>query len=544
MNDTRAPSPDSTPAAPTDGTPAWSTAEIGIVAGVLVAHLVLAWLIREPGITYRNDDALYLLLSRSLRQLQYLNAFLVEPSSHTQYPPGYPLLLALLSLLAGERLDVFLAVGTLCSAMGLGLLYSLVRRHTTPWVALAVLVPVAVNDQMLRLAGSLLAESVFLGLTMLSLWLMDREVGRPRMLAMAVAAAIAATMMRSVGVALLAALVAHLLLSRRLRDAVRVVVASGATVGLWLLHTYLVPVAAHLPGRSYIRAANNIPGESLLTHVWIMAYRYRVRDLPEVFPIPGLTTVEGRYFWANALTALCLVGLFLMWRRWRPATLLLMAYTAILLVWPIRSSRFLYGITPLIILAVMLAVERVTRGKRRVQGIALAGCSVVLAAGGGLGWVADWRALAACDRSRALDRPGCFTEDARTLYVAARALGQLDLPPGGALAVHDPMVAYYSGRQTANVTSALQGDSAAFLTDLQARGLRYMVFGRTRGSELRTLAPEVARWCRRLELVIWVPPRAQVYRVRNPEEPDDAGASCYSITAYLADSAKVPPQRK
>lgn len=523
----------------------WSTVEVGLLAAVLIVHVVLAWMIREPGITYRNDDALYLLLSRSLKHLQYLNTHLVEVTPHTQYPPGYPLLLALTSLVAGERLDVFLALGTLCSALGLAFLYSMVRRHTDAWFALAVLIPVALNDLLLRMAGSLLAEAVYMCLAMLALWLIDREAERPKWLGWAIAVGVAASMMRSVGIALLAALVGHLLLSRRFRAAATVVVASAATTGVWFLYTVLVPVTVHLPGRSYVRAATNIEieGESLFTHVKLMAYRYRIRDLPEVIPLPGVLP-EGGYIWGTLLATLCAAGLFLMWRRWRPSVLLVIAYMAVLVVWPIRSSRFLYGVVPFLILAAMVTIDALTRRNRGLRGAALGLSSLALAAGGVAAWAADWTPLRDCDRSRALDRPGCYTEDGRTLYVAARALGAPALPAGGVLAVHDPMVAYYSGRKAANMTTASHGDSAAYLTDLQARGIRYFAFGRTRGSELRILAPRVAEWCRRLELVIWVPPRALVYRIRDPEEPDDPGAACQSIAAYLADPAPVPLQRK
>lgn len=524
--------------------PHWSPVEIGLLAAVLIAHVVLAWLIREPGITYRNDDALYLLLSRSLQHLQYLNAHLVEPTPHTQYPPGYPLILALTSLVTGERLDAFLALGTLCSTLGLALLYSLMRRHTDSWFALAVIVAIAVNSQILRMAGSLLAEPVFLCLTMLTLWLLDREKQHPRMFGWAVASGVAAAMLRSIGIALLVALVGHLLVSRRLRAALLVVLASAATTGVWLLHTFLVPISAHLPMRSYVRAAGKIPGESLLSHLMGMAYGYRIRDLPEVIALPGVLSAQGRDLWGTLLAVLCLVGLGLMWRRWRQAVLYVVVYGAVLLAWPIRSSRFLYGVTPLIILATMVTVETFTRANRLLRGIALTVFALALVAGGAVGWAADWRELQDCDRARPLERPGCFTEDARTLYVAARALGSSALPGGAALAVHDPMVAYYSGRKTANMLTAMRGDSAAYLPDLQARGIRYIIFGRTQGAELRMLAPRVARWCHRLELAIWVPPRALAYRIRNPDEPDDPGASCHSIAAYLADPAKVPLQRK
>lgn len=547
MSNTSPPSAPSMPTPPSERRSTgnrWSPLEIGLLAAVLIGHVVMVWLIREPGITYRDDDALYLLLSRSLLKLQYLNSHLVETTPHTQYPPGYPLILALLSRVAGERLDAFLALGTLCSAAGLALLYSLVRRHADSWLALAVVIPVAVNALILRMAGSLLAESVFLCLTMLTLWLVDREAGRPKWLAWAIVTGVAATMVRSVAIAVLAALVAHLLLSRRFRAAVTVTLVSAATTGVWLLHTIMVPVSLHPSGRSYVRAATHIPGESLFTHVKLFAYRYRIHDLPEVLLWPGLDTPTGHSLLGTFLAVVCLAGLVVMWRRWRQSVLFVAAYLAILLVWPVRSSRFLYGVTPLLILAVMVAVESLTRGRRLLRGIALGLSSAGLVACGLIGWAADWRELSGCDRSHPIDRPGCFTEDARTFYVAARALASPAHPPGGALAVHDPMVAYYSGRKSANILPAIDGDSATLLQDLQARDIRYIVFGRTRGSELRILAPVVAQWCHRLELTIWVPPRALVYRIRNPEEPDDPGASCYSIATYLADPARVPLQRK
>ncbi len=245
-----------------------TVAAVAGLAGLLGLHLVLAWLIREPGITVRNDDALYLLLSRSLAHGQFRDLHLAGAPPHALYPPGYPALLLFLGAIGGERLDFFLAVNACLSVASLWLTFDLVRRRWSVPVAFLVLVPLAVNNTLVRYAGSLISEPPYLFLSTLALWLLSRGAVGPRLLALGTVVIVAAGLTRSVGVVLLAAVVGWLLLERRWRAALLVGAVGGLFIGGWLLRTFLLPDEFRTIGRSYaedLERMVNLGGDFYLT---------------------------------------------------------------------------------------------------------------------------------------------------------------------------------------------------------------------------------------------------------------------------------------
>src|SRR5262249_1241159 len=56
--------------------PRLSTVQRVFVFGLLVVHVVLAWLTRAVSIGTGNDDATYILLARSVRHFEYLDRHL------------------------------------------------------------------------------------------------------------------------------------------------------------------------------------------------------------------------------------------------------------------------------------------------------------------------------------------------------------------------------------------------------------------------------------------------------------------------------------
>jgi len=227
-------------------------------AGLLVLHAVLAWYLTTPGVGTGNDDAVYLLLARSLREWGYADLFYVGTPAQAQYPPGYPAFLALLGAIGGEQPAVFVAANILLSVTGLALVFDVVRRHD-PLVALLGLVFLAIDPLLLELAGAFRSEPLFMALTAGSLWLLAHPGPGRRAEGWAVAAAIAAALTRSVGVALLAGIGLSWLARRRWRAVAGLGLAAGLTVGSWLAWTVIAPRQG--PGRSYVADATYRPAE-------------------------------------------------------------------------------------------------------------------------------------------------------------------------------------------------------------------------------------------------------------------------------------------
>jgi hypothetical protein len=196
-----------------------------LAGALLLLHAALAWLVRVPALTTGNDDSVYLLLGRALRDFHYVQLHVVGTPAEAQYPPLYPALLGIVSALGGERLDLLLAANIGLSVVGLGLLYAAVRRQA-PWVAVLGLALLAINPDLLRLAGGLRSEPLLIALVSAVLLLSGRAAPSRWDLAGAGAAAIGAALARSAGVTVVAALVLTWLATGRIRAAAWLVVAA------------------------------------------------------------------------------------------------------------------------------------------------------------------------------------------------------------------------------------------------------------------------------------------------------------------------------
>ena len=527
-----------------------TVAAVAGLAGLLGLHLVLAWLIREPGITVRNDDALYLLLSRSLAHGQFRDLHLAGAPPHALYPPGYPALLLFLGAIGGERLDFFLAVNACLSVASLWLTFDLVRRRWSVPVAFLVLVPLAVNNTLVRYAGSLISEPPYLFLSTLALWLLSRGAVGPRLLALGTVVIVAAGLTRSVGVVLLAAVVGWLLLERRWRAALLVGAVGGLFIGGWLLRTFLLPDEFRTIGRSYaedLERMVNLGGDFYLTKRFRIAVFYATVFLPESLPIPGVREgTQALTLWGAVLAALVPVGLVMWWRRgWSLGAAYVVGYIALLAMWRMSSPRFLSVILPLLMAAIVVPLAGWPGPRLRRVGLGLAALLATLLVVEGLRrWQVDRAALAQCQRSDPLAEPGCFPPDARSFFRLARRVPEVVPADGVVLTAREATFAYYSGRTGSYLNRAFTPDSTRILGGLERQGVGYVLLGHTHSTEVRLLAPALARECQRLDLLLPEPERTALFRIRSAAEGAGDLRACAALDAYRADSTPIARQRK
>ncbi|MBK6420807.1 MAG: hypothetical protein IPF77_01060 [Gemmatimonadetes bacterium] len=527
-----------------------STLAVAALVLLLGLHLVLAWLIREPGITVRNDDALYLLLARSLAHGQFRDLHLAGAPPHALYPPGYPVFLLVLGALGGERIDLFLAANICLSVASLWLTFDLVRRRWSVPVAFLVLIPLAVNNTLVRYAGSLISEPPYLFLGTFALWLLSRGAVGPRLLAAGTVVIVAAGLTRSVGVVLLAAVVGWLFLERRPRAAILVGAIGGLCIGGWLLRTFLLPDEFRTIGRSYaedLERMVHLGGDFYLTKRFRIGVFYATVFLPEALPIPGVREgTQAITLWGAALAALVPVGLVLWWRRgWTLGAAYVVGYVVLLAMWRMSSPRFLAVILPLLMAAIVVPLSGWRGPALRRAGLGLAGLLVLLlVVEAGRRWNADWQALAGCNRADPLGAPGCFPPDTRSFFRLARRVPEVVPADGVVLTAREATFAYYSGRTGAYLNRAFTPDSAHILPGLERQGVGYVLLGHTHSTEVRLLAPALARDCQRLDLLLAEPERSALFRIRSPAEGPGDLRACTALQVYRADSTPVARQRK
>ncbi len=528
-----------------------------LIAAVLIATFTaLAWALRAPGVTLTNDDAQYLLLSQSIRQLTYRELFLVGAPVHYLYPPGYPALLAAGSFIVGTDPERLLLVGIAAAIAGLVVLWMAVRQEWGAMIAAGTLALAALNPGLIHHAGLLLSEAPFFAFTVVAVWAASRQADRG-MTAVAVVAAVGAAMTRAAGVTVVIAILLAWLIDRRWRAAMVLAVAAALTVAPWLAWSVTAPDQD--PERSYAsdavatfgeydpraRHSDSLsarPGElpasrdlpaALARRIATNARLYLTEELPWSLPamtVPG-TRVDN-WLWLLAVFVFGVAGVRQLWRRWKPAAVLTACYGALLLVWPWAFSRFLVPVIPIALLTLLVGAVSVGRRLGR-WGVALPIVFGILVGGEAISRNAQrLRVVAACDRAQATRSAACFGDDARSFFAASQYAAAV-LAPQEAVAVRgkEATFAHFSGRKAVPIVVS-DASGGQLLDTLGRSGAGYVLLSHLSALDLQ-LARAIAADCDRLISVESFPPQTWLFRLTAPSARDSTGSGCTALAEYL-----------
>ncbi|MFN2399281.1 MAG: glycosyltransferase family 39 protein [Gemmatimonadaceae bacterium] len=505
-----------------------------VLAGALIliaAHAALAWYLRIPGMTTGGDDAWYLLLARSIRAGGYSDTFIVGSPVHSQYPPLYPMLLAIIGMLSGERLNAILAVAVLLSTLTLVLVFDATRRLWSPSLALMALAVTALNPFLIAGAGQIRSETLFLALSMLSLWALARKPAAEHQ-GLAMGAALAAALTRTVGMTLPIALFLHWLPRRRARTLVVFCVLGALTAGGWLLWSIISPDKTL--GNSYIVAATRErPGRHVTMARAFFAYFSRL--IPNALPLPTLSgTIVDNVVLVLAMALLAGAGFVLLWRGWRAAALYLAVTMALLVVWPWRYPRFVEPLLPIMLVTILLGAAAI--GTRMSARWALALPLAVTGLIGSTALARDAEMVAAwsqCDRSAPTRSSGCFTAAQRSFFALTEHV-KAHTPDSAVFAVGKVATfAYLTDRRVVLLKPALNADSAGFLRYFTNNRVTHVVLGKLITTE-HHLGRRLLPVCRHLELEAEFPPNTYLFRINASELVTRNTTACAAVERFMA----------
>lgn len=376
-----------------------------VALAVALLHLALVLLSIVPRPHDGGDNASYLALARSLRENgTYQELWDPAARAHTQYPPGWPLILAGAMTVGIGPWVGFKVLAALFSAVAVGLSYLWARQVGTPRTALAVGILLAVGTGVVNTGRWELSEPPFWAFTMLALLAFARmrpadpadgmdpadspaapppaDASRWRALrgplAVAAVATLLAYMTRSAGLPLVVAGGAWLAWRRRGRQlAVFALVVAPFAVYWWARGK-----AAGGPGyASHLWYVD--PYRPMLGTVGIGGLMTRlVRNVAEYTgaQVPYLLTGVRVGFPAVALgvvvVLLALAGWGMRMRRPGVAELWLPLYVGLVMIWPREwaSERFLLPVLPMLLLC---AAEPVRLLAARTRHAVLAGAAAV-----------------------------------------------------------------------------------------------------------------------------------------------------------------------
>jgi hypothetical protein len=535
-----------------------------IAAALIAMHALLAWTQRVVTITTGNDDAVYLLLARSLRGGQYRDLFLVGTPVHSQYPPGYPALLAILGAPATGDLALVVAVNILLSCAALALMFDVVRR-LSPFVALLALAALALNPALVSAASHVQSEPLFMALTMLAVWgecTRGPKGESARRTTVIIAAAVAGALVRSAGIAIIAGILVHWLLQRRWRRAGALAVATALFVGPWIAWTAIAP--GKYAGRSYVADAMLVtpataardsadrtplsidPGDAsgstpiirmLAARVMSNVPLYLNRRLPTQL---GLPTVGGvlwdNVLWLLLITAGGISGILLLWRKCAVIVPILLCYCGLLLLWPYALGRYLTPVLPLIVAALIqglwrlgaLLVARGDHAKMRWIPFALpAGLAVVLTASGASSRFQARALVADCEL------PGsCNTRVSDSRYIHFVNELESSLPINARVFTSKEGAFYYlTGRRVVPIYPALGLGSLELQRYLTDRHVTAIVLTHLKIDEWQLAAP-LSSICTDLTLISADPP--ELLALSNVPPGSSQTDACAALDAWSA----------
>ncbi|MCI0433223.1 MAG: glycosyltransferase family 39 protein [Gemmatimonadetes bacterium] len=503
---------------------------------LLVIHASAAWLARPPGIATRQDDAAYLLLAESIAQGGYNELYRADSPTHHQYPPVYPVMLALWRTLFGSGYDTTVLLTVAASVGALGSMFVVLGRIFGPLVALTSLALLAVNPLLVQYGGSIATETpfgLFAATTLALLAVSDPSPGRA---ALAAVLAVCAVMTRIAGIPLAVAVALLWLLQRRWRQAVLFAGFSVLVIGGWLLWAASAP--EQFVGRSYVAdftsaGAWQAGPQAVLNRLLRKIPLYVGQFLPWVLPAPTIagTPVDNAVS-SGVIAATLLTGWIVIMKRWLAAGLFLLAYAGMLIFWPFSHERFLVPVLIVVIPTVIAGAAWLgRRAGPRTETIAVIGLALII---GGTALPRSATLVSerlACDRSGLYPPKECVLRDVDSFFDAVGFI-ESRTPPDAVFLTMKPEPLYlYTRRITVGAREAVARTPDDFVPNLRAQGVRYVLLGSIQAREPAELAELMAANCEAFDHVAFFPARTYLFELR-PAGVTGPTRACESIEHY------------
>jgi len=151
-----------------------------LVATFVAVNLFLCLALFDPKLHTGGDSSSYVLLAESVARLGDGYSQSLEPGppqAHTQYPPGYPLLLAPLTMIAGRNFVLLKMLSVLLSAASVLVFAFYARKRSGPGLWLFVAAAFAANPLVVDYSRWILSEAPFLFFTLLALYFLHDDEG-------------------------------------------------------------------------------------------------------------------------------------------------------------------------------------------------------------------------------------------------------------------------------------------------------------------------------------------------------------------------------
>lgn len=315
--------------------------KIRVLGFTLLSLAYLAWSYTSELGGLGGDNAVYLFSAEHLSPFASGSALAASYFAGSPYPPLFPLSLGLL----GANVDLLVSHLAVTSflLMALLVLYKWQRSLAfSAWPAFALAFLFACLPGTYFQTLEILSETLYLLMTLLGLWMYQQsQTSRRAWLLGAATAIAAATLTRTAGVTLLAALLIHMLLMNRSSRSALAAVIALTPVGAWQVWrdeggytSYLATTYGSNPFAAFL---DGLPLQATaLWHGWIA-------NFATAPPLPIIIAI-------SAFGAVCLAGLAVRLYARNLDAIYVTFYLLLMLIWPFpsESQRFVFAVLPIL----------------------------------------------------------------------------------------------------------------------------------------------------------------------------------------------------
>ena len=362
--------------------------------------LVVGWLsLSTADFGAYHDDGIYAVTARSLAVTgEYRITSLPGEPYQRKYPIVFPAILAAVWHVAGDfpaNIVWLKALSLLAGAVFLSLTFGLLRNvGASAWTAAVITGVCAVMPATGESANQVMSELPYGAISIGALWLLERAVRGNPSPGLGLAAGLVAGLAyqtRSVGLALVLAMILVMARHRRWRVLAGGILGVGLAVGLcrlWQGPASEVPLHYDYYvdyGGWFLRTVHDLGWRFAvivpLKNLVLSGIAFVRTGLPEMYDLSHSALKQFVVVVAAVLIWSTLIAGWIR-RRHEAWAIYLLLYFAIILVWPFPpGQRFIVPVLPLILLAVWEGFQRVQPSSREllVAG-AIAGAAIVAAA--------------------------------------------------------------------------------------------------------------------------------------------------------------------
>lgn len=335
---------------------------------IIAIGFLFALFLFDPKLYTGGDNATYISLAKSLLSGNgYRDIYRPEGNPHTQYPPGYPLLLSGIMFFTGDNFVFLKLFSVLLFLSSIYIFYLILRRRSSNLLIYIPLLLLALSPELLEHSHWILTEVTFLFLLLLTVYLFERwKSSKSFMLFFSASlSAVMAYYVRSIGIAVILGAFTFLLYSHELKKALIFLIIVFTFVTPWVIRTSKIPqqggyLDQFLSRNPYDLEASRIGFVDLITRIGTNSKIYGMQVIPSlIFPsFHGLTQPHQPLKGSVGFLSVIILGILFyglkkdIRKGGHLYHFLLLFYFSISLAWPPvwSSPRFLVPILPFVLL--------------------------------------------------------------------------------------------------------------------------------------------------------------------------------------------------